>query len=137
VIRYKLKVMWIICTNKHTSFKARNQSTPPASRCQGLGLPYICYQLPGAAFWSADIFEIPSLNSTSPQNMADSSNWALDIKGNFPLHKAVIEVILSRTKVVSSELCGVSAWTKTAKVSVILLDGSTKNYFLKVRLCEL
>ena len=38
------------------------------------------------------------------------------------------------TKVVSAETCGISAWTKTAKVSVILPDGHPKRYFLKVSL---
>ena len=36
------------------------------------------------------------------------------------------------TQVSSAESCGISAWTKTAKVSVILPDGGTKRYFLKV-----
>src|SRR6266550_2014702 len=36
------------------------------------------------------------------------------------------------TKAISAESCGISAWTKTAKVSVILPDGSPKRYFLKV-----
>jgi hypothetical protein len=36
------------------------------------------------------------------------------------------------TKVVSAESWGVSTWTKTAKVSVILSDGNLKRYFLKV-----
>ena len=36
------------------------------------------------------------------------------------------------TKVVSAESCGISAWTKTAKVCVVLPDGSRKRYFLKV-----
>lgn len=40
----------------------------------------------------------------------------------------------SGTTIVSAESCGVSAWTKTAKVSVILPDGSPKRYFLKVGL---
>ncbi|KIW49824.1 hypothetical protein PV05_11470 [Exophiala xenobiotica] len=35
------------------------------------------------------------------------------------------------TRVVSAESCGVSVWTKTAKVSVILQGGSGKRYFLK------
>lgn len=33
----------------------------------------------------------------------------------------------------SAESSGISAWTKTAKVSVILPDGSPKRYFLKVQ----
>lgn len=72
-----------------------------------------------------------------PRNMADSSDWELGIEGNFPLHKAVVAVMPSGTKVVSSEFCGVSAWTKTAKVSVVLPDGSPKRYFLKVKLRSL
>ena len=36
------------------------------------------------------------------------------------------------TKIISAESCGISAWTKTAKVSVVLPDGSPKRYFLKV-----
>ncbi|CAN9145415.1 unnamed protein product [Alternaria alternata] len=35
------------------------------------------------------------------------------------------------TKVVSAEPCGVSAWTKTAKIAVILPNQSSKSYFLK------
>lgn len=36
------------------------------------------------------------------------------------------------TQIQSAESCGVSAWTKTAKVTVELPDGSSKRYFLKV-----
>lgn len=36
------------------------------------------------------------------------------------------------TEIIAVESSGVSAWTKTAKLSVILLDGSPKKYFLKV-----
>ncbi|KAF7512575.1 hypothetical protein GJ744_000836 [Endocarpon pusillum] len=63
--------------------------------------------------------------------MPYSSEWELGIKGNFPIHKAVVQVMPRATKVVSAESCGISAWTKTAKVSVILPDGSPKRYFLK------
>lgn len=38
------------------------------------------------------------------------------------------------TKIISAESSGVSAWTKTAKVSVILPGGKAKKYFLKVTL---
>lgn len=38
------------------------------------------------------------------------------------------------TRVVSAESCGISAWTKTAKISVILPDGRPKRYFVKVSL---
>ena len=81
-------------------------------------------------------FEISSTELDS-RHMADSSGWELGIEGNFPIHKAVAAVMSSGTNVVSSESCGVSAWTKTAKVSVILPDGSPKSYFLKVRLRSL
>jgi hypothetical protein len=64
--------------------------------------------------------------------MANSSDWEAGIEGNFPLHKAVVAVMPSGTKIVSSEFCGVSAWTKTAKISIILPDGNPKRYFLKV-----
>lgn len=91
--------------------------------------------------------------------MSDVSKWEVGIKGNFPIHKAVTKgkdavnvmnacipqnipsankeifnfAVLPRgTKVVSADSCGVSAWTTTAKVSVILPDGSPKKYFLKV-----
>ncbi|KAI4127312.1 MAG: hypothetical protein LQ338_003272 [Usnochroma carphineum] len=33
--------------------------------------------------------------------------------------------------IISASSCGTSSWTKTAKISVILPDGSTKRYFLK------
>jgi protein-ribulosamine 3-kinase len=36
------------------------------------------------------------------------------------------------TKVISAESWGLSAWSKTAKVTVILADGSRTRYFLKV-----
>ena len=84
------------------------------------------------------------------QNMSDSSGWEVEIEGDHPIHKAVVEgevhfvgygpadtddyfaVMPVGTKVVSAESCGISAWTRTAKVSVVLSDGSPKNYFLKV-----
>lgn len=65
--------------------------------------------------------------------MGDFSDWELGIEGNFPLHKAIVAVMPSGTKVVSSDSCGVSAWTKTAKVSVVLSDRAPKRYFVKVR----
>lgn len=37
------------------------------------------------------------------------------------------------TKVISAETWGLSAWTKTAKISTELADGSAQRYFLKVR----
>jgi hypothetical protein len=35
-------------------------------------------------------------------------------------------------RVLSAEAFGLSAWTKTAKVSVVFPDGSRKRYFIKV-----
>lgn len=81
--------------------------------------------------------------------MSDSSEWEVDIKGNFPLHKAVVkgmqaasyrsaksdacfQVMPRGTEIASAESCGISTWTKTAKISVILEDGTRKRYFLKV-----
>ncbi|TVY32309.1 hypothetical protein LSUB1_G008530 [Lachnellula subtilissima] len=63
--------------------------------------------------------------------MADSFDWELGIEGRFPLHKAVVAVIPSRTKIVSSDCYSVFTRTKTAKVSVILPDGTLQRYFLK------
>lgn len=38
------------------------------------------------------------------------------------------------TIVVSAKKSGISAWTRTAEVLVILADGSSKSYFLKVHI---
>ncbi|KAI4194512.1 MAG: hypothetical protein LQ348_002625 [Seirophora lacunosa] len=43
----------------------------------------------------------------------------------------ISQVMPRGTKIVSAESCGISAWTKTAKISVILEDGTRKRYFLK------
>ncbi|KAG8169541.1 hypothetical protein KVR01_000286 [Diaporthe batatas] len=63
--------------------------------------------------------------------MTDSFDWLDGVEGNFPVHKAVANVMPRGTKVIASESSGISAWTKTAKVSVILPDGSATRYFLK------
>jgi hypothetical protein len=85
------------------------------------------------------------------QIMSDSSEWLQDIEGNFPLHRSIVSgkqaiyfscsepssrpaAIPKDTTVQSAESWGVSAWTKTAKVTVSLQDGSPKRYFLKVNL---
>ncbi|KAI1480224.1 Fructosamine kinase-domain-containing protein [Daldinia eschscholtzii] len=62
---------------------------------------------------------------------ADSSGFLTGVEGNFPIHKAVLDVMPSGTRIISAESSGISAWTKTAKVSVMLPDGSPKSYFLK------
>lgn len=61
----------------------------------------------------------------------------LRVRAHFTGHRsALIEidfaVMPKGTKVGSAETSGISAWTKTAKVSVVLPDGSPKRYFLKV-----
>ena len=84
--------------------------------------------------------------------MSDFSVWEAGIEGTFPIHKAVVggkdpladhqsahidadfAVMPRGTKIVSAESWGISAWTKTAMVCVVLLDGSRKRYFLKVAL---
>ncbi|ROW06754.1 hypothetical protein VMCG_04188 [Cytospora schulzeri] len=65
--------------------------------------------------------------------MANSTEhgWLEGIDGNFPIHKAVVDAMPTGTKVISAESSGISAWTKTAKVSVILPDESRTRYFLK------
>ncbi|KAH9904667.1 Fructosamine kinase-domain-containing protein [Xylariomycetidae sp. FL2044] len=63
--------------------------------------------------------------------MTDSTEWLTDIEGNFPIHKAVVAAMPKGTRVVAAQSHGTSSWTKTAKVSVELLDGSPKRYFLK------
>lgn len=88
--------------------------------------------------------------------MADQTEWLDGVEGNFPIHKAVLDgmyrcfsrirntsslsftdkrelspVMPKGTKVIASESSGISAWTKTAKVSVILPGGTAARYFLK------
>ncbi|KAJ5177146.1 uncharacterized protein N7482_003023 [Penicillium canariense] len=64
--------------------------------------------------------------------MADTSGeWVSGVEGNFKLHTAVVQAMPSDTRAVSADSWGASAWTKTAKVSVTLSDGTPKNYFLK------
>ncbi|KAH8761023.1 Fructosamine kinase-domain-containing protein [Diaporthe sp. PMI_573] len=58
-------------------------------------------------------------------------SWATDIDGDFALHSTVTEVMPKGTKVISAETWGLSAWTKTAKISTELPDGKTQRYFLK------
>ncbi|KAF2435950.1 hypothetical protein EJ08DRAFT_580000 [Tothia fuscella] len=43
-----------------------------------------------------------------------------------------VEVMSPGTKVVSADSCGVSAWTKTAKITVLSPDDSRTRYFLKI-----
>lgn len=88
--------------------------------------------------------------------MADATQWLDGIEGNFPIHRAVLDGSFSApprfqqitqilftdrlrlppamptgTKVIASESSGISSWTKTAKVSVILPGGIPASYFLK------
>lgn len=41
-------------------------------------------------------------------------------------------VLPNGARVVAAERSGISAWTKTAKISALLHDGSPKEYFFKV-----
>ena len=84
--------------------------------------------------------------------MSELSKWESGVEGNFLIHKAVVKgnhtfhsypptgidtnfAVLPRgTRIVTAESYGISTWTKTAKVSVILPDGSPKMFFLKVTL---
>jgi protein-ribulosamine 3-kinase len=43
----------------------------------------------------------------------------------------ILVVFPGGSKVISADRSGISAWTKTAKLSVILSDGSEKSYFHK------
>lgn len=61
-----------------------------------------------------------------------ASHGIQGIQGGFPVDEAVIEAMPTGTKVVSAEPYGYSAWTITARISVILPDGRPKKYFLKV-----
>ncbi|KAL4798330.1 Fructosamine kinase-domain-containing protein [Aspergillus venezuelensis] len=62
-------------------------------------------------------------------------NWVTGIKGTSPLHKEVVKAMPESTEIISSEPHGVSAWATTGKITVKLLDGSPKQYFLKVNDC--
>ena len=55
----------------------------------------------------------------------------VDADGDFPVHDAVMNVMPVGARVISAESHGTSGWTKTAKVSVMMPDGSPKMYFLK------
>ncbi|KAL8726241.1 MAG: hypothetical protein Q9166_006829 [cf. Caloplaca sp. 2 TL-2023] len=53
------------------------------------------------------------------------------IGGNFALDEGVIEVLPEGSRVLEASSFGISAWTRTARISVQLPDGSPKLYFLK------
>ncbi|KAH7309169.1 Fructosamine kinase-domain-containing protein [Stachybotrys elegans] len=72
------------------------------------------------------------------QNVTESAvaselrdGWVEDIGGSFLVPNAVYDALPIGSRILSAERSGVSAWTKTAKLSVRLPDGSGKNYFLK------
>ena len=86
--------------------------------------------------------------------MSELSEWESGVEGNFPIHKAIVKgnhtlhshppaetdtnfaVLPKGTMVIMADTHGISTWTKIAKVSVILPDGSPKRYFLKVILAS-
>ncbi|KAI0968075.1 Fructosamine kinase-domain-containing protein [Xylaria arbuscula] len=53
------------------------------------------------------------------------------IQGDYPLDEAIVEALPKGTKVLSAESWGLSAWSRTAKISTILSDGTSKKYFVK------
>ena len=55
----------------------------------------------------------------------------IGVQGKFHLDEAVLEQMPKGIEIVSAEAYGVSAWTRTAKVSTTLPDGTYKRYFLK------
>ncbi|KAK6842885.1 Altered inheritance of mitochondria protein 32 [Apiospora arundinis] len=58
-------------------------------------------------------------------------NLSGEIEGDFLLHDEVVSALPTGTKVISAESWGLSAWTKTAKVTTKLPDGQERRYFLK------
>ncbi|KAL8940310.1 MAG: hypothetical protein Q9216_002865 [Gyalolechia sp. 2 TL-2023] len=63
--------------------------------------------------------------------MTDSIGWVQGIEGDFAVHKAVSEVLPEESKIVSANSHGISSWTKTGKLLVVSLNGSSRRYFLK------
>ncbi|KAI0020286.1 Fructosamine kinase-domain-containing protein [Xylariomycetidae sp. FL0641] len=63
--------------------------------------------------------------------MPESSDWLSDIEGNFPLHKAVVEALPKGVRVHAANAWGTSSWSRTAKLTASLADGTPKAYFLK------
>ncbi|KAI1414612.1 Fructosamine kinase-domain-containing protein [Hypoxylon sp. FL1857] len=61
----------------------------------------------------------------------DSTKCVSATEANFPINEAVLKVMPCGTRIISAQPSGISAWAKTAKVSAILPDGSSKTYFLK------
>ncbi|KAI9715531.1 MAG: hypothetical protein M1828_000783 [Chrysothrix sp. TS-e1954] len=63
---------------------------------------------------------------------AAASHSLAGVKGDFPIDEAVLEVLPQGITNVSAEAYGFSQWTITARISLVLPDGSRKRYFLKV-----
>ncbi|TAQ85529.1 hypothetical protein B7494_g6129 [Chlorociboria aeruginascens] len=56
----------------------------------------------------------------------------LTLTGDHLIDEAVLAFMPKGTKVISSERCGPSPWTRPMRVSVLLPDGTPKQYFLKI-----
>ncbi|KAI0478377.1 Fructosamine kinase-domain-containing protein [Xylariaceae sp. FL0804] len=63
--------------------------------------------------------------------MSDQLQWEQTLQGNFRINKAIAQALPNGAKIISAEFSGISAWTQTARVSVILSNGDPKHYFLK------
>ena len=64
--------------------------------------------------------------------MSGSPEFGIKTGKDFSVNEAIIAVMPEGTKVISVEPRGISAWTKTARISVVLPNGNNKKYFLKV-----
>ena len=55
-----------------------------------------------------------------------------EIGGNFTVDEGILNILPQGTRVIEASSYGTSAWTRTARVDVVLPDGTQKSYFLKV-----
>ncbi|KAL8712659.1 MAG: hypothetical protein Q9220_003191 [cf. Caloplaca sp. 1 TL-2023] len=66
-----------------------------------------------------------------PETQSSVKEVIPDIGGNFDLDENVIAVLPPGSRVLEASSFGTSAWTRTARISVTLEDGTLKKYFLK------
>ncbi|KAL2213701.1 hypothetical protein CC79DRAFT_1327598 [Sarocladium strictum] len=60
-----------------------------------------------------------------------AKEWVEGIEGSFRVPTAVLKALPEGSRLVSAEKSGISAWTKTGKLTVVLQDGSKKRLFIK------
>ncbi|KAG9186476.1 hypothetical protein G6011_09584 [Alternaria panax] len=70
--------------------------------------------------------------SKAVHSIANESNEDGNGEGDFPINKAVVKALLEGSNSVSSTRHGISNWTITVRLNVLLPDGVAKTYFLKV-----